>query len=155
MDELLKGVPLPDVDPVAVLAAAQRIRNACGWHIAPSITETITTAWAPRLFLPSLYVTAVNSITVDGRPVDYDWSPAGEVRLGGGRPARPGLRSVLINVTHGYPECPMDVRDAVARLVAAGAGGRIKATTDGPFGTTYFDVDTSVSLDAYRLPVVA
>src|SRR6188768_527783 len=58
--------------------AEQAVHDFCGWHIAPSRTETVTLSGTAtrNLLLPSLHVTAVTSVTVDGVPqvegVDYD-----------------------------------------------------------------------------------
>lgn len=161
MPDLLEGVPLPDLDIEAVEAASAQIRADCGWHIAPSVTEDITLSlpWSGRFFLPSLYVTDVAAVRVDGQLVDFDWSRTGEVVVPGFRFTR-GLRSVVVTVTHGYPQCPLDVRQAVAsRAARLGSTARVKseAQSAGPYSTstTYFDVDSTSDLAPYRLPVLA
>lgn len=53
-------------------AAGDTIRNFCQWHIFPSLTVT---EWCPvqpdgTIMLPSLYVTGVESVTLDGLELD-------------------------------------------------------------------------------------
>ena len=99
----------------AVLAACEQIRRLCGWHIAPSITETIVvdSAGGDRLWLPSRHVTEVTSVRdVTGEtPVDipFRWSASGV--LSGRFPA--GFRAVEVTLTHGYEECPEDLLPAI------------------------------------------
>src|SRR4051812_17931640 len=71
----LELATLPDLDdyqagdPTQLLTAAEAVVRAyCGWHIAPSRTDTITTVgiFTGSLFLPTLYLTAVVSVTEDG-----------------------------------------------------------------------------------------
>jgi len=85
-------VTVPDLeafrsgDDAAIVRQTQAaIRRYCGWHIAPSITETITLDGdgSRHLWLPSLHVTAVTAVT-NGDTVldvssDLDWSESGYV----------------------------------------------------------------------------
>ena len=99
----------------AVLAASEQIRRLCGWHIAPSVTETIVvdSAGGDRLWLPSRHVTEVTSVRdVTGEtPVDiaFRWSASGV--LSGRFPA--GFRAVEVTLTHGHEECPEDLLPAI------------------------------------------
>lgn len=112
-----------EYDPNAILAAEDQVRDFCGWHVAPSRTETITVdgTGTTTLVLPSTYVTAINSITEDGvvlASAYYSWSQNGIVdKLYGAWTYK--RRSIQVNLTHGYPTCPAAVRREVARLAAA------------------------------------
>ena len=97
-------------DPAAVAAAEAMVRSYCGWHIAPSETHTVTLdgKGGSTLFLPSLHVTAITSITVDGTllaATGYEWSETGQVnRKYGAWPRK--LRSIVVVFTHGYTDVP-------------------------------------------------
>jgi hypothetical protein len=72
-------------DPNFFLAGAgDTIRNFCQWHIFPSITVTELVPIQPEgtIMLPSLYVTGVESITLNGltlNPSAYKWHQAGYI----------------------------------------------------------------------------
>jgi hypothetical protein len=62
--------------------AGDTIRNFCQWHIYPSLTVTELVPIQPEgtIMLPSLYVTGVESITLNGltlNPSAYHWHKAG------------------------------------------------------------------------------
>ena len=118
------------VDSNLWLQAAQAsVRAYCGWHIAPSMTQTMTldSEGGSTLMLPSLHVTDVSSITADGEDLadKADWSVDGMIRLRSGRfPDR--FRAVQVTFTHGFEinEVP-DVSSIIlslARRAAAGPG---------------------------------
>lgn len=114
-------MPLTTEDARALAEA--EVRGYCGWHVAPERTEDLVLdgSDASVLVLPSLHVTAVNNITVDGAAVDVstvEWSGAGFLRRAAVWASR--LRGVVVNVTHGYAEWPVEV-DAVAERIAARA----------------------------------
>lgn len=143
--------------------AEAMVRGYCGWHIAPSRTETVTLYpdGSGQMALPSLYVTGVASVTETGYPAllstDYRWYPHGEIlriqpwywntRTGG----------VDVTFTHGYQDPPADVTAVVQalaqRLVANTAG--LKSKTVGPFSETYSTELLSLekaTLSRYRIP---
>jgi hypothetical protein len=77
-------------------AAGEVIRTACQWHIAPSITVTDTVTIQPdgTIMLPSLYVTGVSFMAINGVEIDpstYQWHQAGYITWyptrGGGVPS--------------------------------------------------------------------
>ena len=118
-------IPQP-YDPDAVKAAERTVRDWCGWHIAPAVTETLTLngPGGQVLLLPSLRVTAITSIIEDGVTLDasaYEWSTAGVVkRIGGAWSTK--LRTLQVNLTHGYDDCPENVYKEIGRLAAASPG---------------------------------
>lgn len=153
--DLLQGFPIPGVDPQAAAAAAAKVRGLCGWHIAPSVTETVTVPiQAGRLLLPSLHVTAVSSVLVGGQVATSVWAaPFSVIHL-------PAWRSgfATVTLTHGYERCPHDVLAVVEQLAKGGLTvRRISQVQTGPFNTGYFSdgADPTLGLAAYMLPVVA
>lgn len=147
------------------------VRGFCGWHIAPSRTVTdakIRAKGGTTLLLPSLYVTAVASVTDDETLLtvedDYTWSSAGVL-------TREGYWStevVTVTYTHGYAAPPPEVT-AIVQAVAQRAidnPGSVVRRTVGPFTDVYSttganQVATLALLDSeketlrrYRLPSV-
>lgn len=124
------AAPPAGIDAEKWYAAQRTVRNYCRWHIAPSVTETLTldATGGTLLRLPSAYVTDVVSVTRDGTlldPGDYEWSQHGMIR--GRWPYK--FRSVVVELTHGYDLCPDDVYDVLTHMVesatvlaASGAG---------------------------------
>jgi hypothetical protein len=109
-------------------AAGETIRNFCQWHIFPSITVTETVPIKPdgTIMLPTLYLTDVASVVINGLTQDpsaYEWHPSGFVRrfrkdyfewplwpLESEQPFReypsPVARWADVTYTHGYDEIP-------------------------------------------------
>ena len=115
----LGGFPAIDVALVAPLYS-QLIRSYCGWHIAPTATETLTLDGngSRVLSLPTLYLAEVVSLTVDDVEVDaddFEWSERGQLRVPGLFPTT--WRSVVVEMTHGYEETPRDVELVTASAV--------------------------------------
>lgn len=76
--------------------AGDTIRNFCQWHIFPSLTVTELVPIQPEgtIMLPSLYVTGVESITLNGltlNPSAYHWHKAGYIN----------------RIQHHYFQCPL------------------------------------------------
>src|SRR4051812_23456089 len=108
-------MPAP-TKPLADDQAVAFVQTYCGWHIAPSVTETLTLdgGGGNVLVLPSLYVTDVAAITENGitldPALDYQWSEAGMVRRSwatgywsgySGRWWSCEYRSITVELTHG------------------------------------------------------
>lgn len=142
--------------------AEATVRDYCGWHIAPSREETVTFAdpVGSRLMLPSLYVTAVSSVTVDGvtqDPSTYRIHRNGWIeRRGSGAQWYGG--EVSVTFTHGYATPPESVTaavKAVAQNSIATTGGLTRKTV-GPFTDVYaLPADLLAGLGAYRIVQVA
>jgi hypothetical protein len=161
---LFTGRDVPYEQATLMLSQASAvIRNHCGWHIAPSLTETLTLngSGEPRLFLPTLHLTAVGSVTeLDELLVaddDYTWSDTGYLlRTGSYWPT--DLRSVVVAFTHGWEFVPEDLAsvclEAATRAMASPAGirqeqaGGISVTYAIPGGLTEYE---KAVLEAYRL----
>ncbi|OOB90743.1 hypothetical protein [Rathayibacter sp. VKM Ac-2630] len=107
------------VSPTLFLEAANgAIRRECGWHVAPSVTETLTLdgKGGRLLLLPTGHVTAVSSVVVGGVDLtaSADWSTSGMLELRAGAfPRR--FRAVQVTLTHGYD--PEEVPEVVALIV--------------------------------------
>lgn len=146
------GAPFPDT---VVEAAAESVRDAAGWHIAPSRTETARIATEGRtLTLPSLYVTAVSAIrdVTDAANVvdvtDFEWDTNGVIRLGyavvWGWSWR-CRRTFEVDFTHGYDICPAPLLPVIA---ARAQQNPVTQVGQVRFATA----DTITALSRYRIP---
>jgi hypothetical protein len=153
------AAPPEGVDAVAWSAACEAARAYCGWHIAPSVTETVTVdgPGGSILMLPTLHLTDVASITNDGTAVtDPEWSEAGMVR--GSWSCR--FRGVEVTMTHGYDSCPPEIlgvlREAASRGVTGSAVSQVGQVrmggVSGVPGAASFMLDQQAVLDRYKIP---
>jgi len=149
--------------------ATALVRSYCGWHVAPSITETVSVAGSGvgSIALPSLWVTDVSAVVEDGTSLlstDFVWDPAGIVgRLG--VPWTTPDKVVTVTFTHGHARA--EDFEAVVMAIAA----RAEASPDGVVrrqvglvSETYSQTSSNVAggvsllphekdaLRAYRLP---
>lgn len=154
-------------DPHAALVAAEAaVRSYCGWHVAPSKAETVT-VWgdgAAVLLVPSLHVTEVAEVRVDGKVVDgYTWRVHGALH---GRCLR---GRVEVDMTHGFPadspagEVLRSTILAVAARAIASPSGVVRAQV-GQISETYSQTGFNqaggvalldgemATLDRYKLP---
>src|SRR5690606_40401225 len=98
------------------------VTGYCGWHIAPTRTDSLTLDGfgGSHLWLPSLHVTEIESLTVAGEELtsdQFDWSEDGYLELRCGRfPNRP--RTIAVTMTHGYETVPADVAQVVMEVAA-------------------------------------
>lgn len=155
---------LTSTDDERLAQAGETVRDYCGWHIAPPRTETLTFRGdaTNRIFLRSLYVTAVESVIVDGATlvegVDYVVNRAGYItRLGAG--AWWSGEEIVVTFTHGYDEPPASVT-AVVQALAQGAISNPSALTRktiGPFTDVYATPSDQLvmGLSAYRIVTVS
>lgn len=119
----------------ALDAADAAVRKYCGWHIAPPQTDTVTVPywWASwRLLLPTLYLTSVTSVTVDGTVLDLttlrvDQSGFIDFLPTCGVWTHVSQGDAVVVMTHGYTAPPADVLQVVVALAARS----INASTDG------------------------
>jgi hypothetical protein len=114
--------------PANVLdSAAGQIRDECGWHIAPTVTETVTlaTGGGRVVLLPSLNVSTVVSVTDDGGVALDGWkvTPNGVIRRSSNWP-----EVIVVQFTHGFPSCPASLKAVIAeRAKDIRDAGRVKA----------------------------
>lgn len=155
-------------DEEAQSRALAEVQAYCGWHIAPSKSETLTLdgSGATVQPLPTLHMTALSSVSVDEQAVDtasVEWSEAGLLRRDVAWTSR--LRGVVVELTHGYDALPLDVQAVVDRLKARHLEaqsmstllvqvGQVRAavSSDGtPATASLVELDRFV-LDRYRVP---
>lgn len=101
-----------------VTAVEQLIRDHCGWHVAPVLTETLVLDGngTDRLLLPSRRVIDITEVAVNGETLDLDgfeWSQDGILwRRGGVWPDR--YRIVKVTLEHGFSSVPVLAEIAAA-----------------------------------------
>lgn len=165
--ELASGLTATEADRLSQAEAL--VRSYCRWHIAPSRTATLTlpAGEGVALILPTLMLTAVASVTVDGTALttdEFTWTEAGVLKRATN--IRWGSGSVVVAFTHGYDAAPADVTavvQAVAQRAVDNPGSRPRSQV-GPFADTYsqsgfnqapamglLDAEKAI-LDAYRIP---
>lgn len=162
--ELATTLTITEAD--RLLQAEALVRAYCGWHIAPSraaVTYTVRTFGGRDIFLPSLYVTAVASITEADNPLtldeEYEWlAHSGVIR-------RVGYwaydEEVVVTFTHGYATVPTEITAVVQALArrAIDTPQGLASKTIGPFSESYVQgsllEDERRILNTYRIPVLA
>jgi hypothetical protein len=151
--DLLTGMDITDINPSAATAAARRVRDYLGWHLAPSYTESVTTQGRGWWRLDTIKIITVNSIIdVDNGETVPDvlweggrvWSRHSQV-----------TRRVTINFTHGFIACPADVLNFVRDLAKAGQQYRQRSQASiGQVNVSYRE-PSFANLDGYKLPLIA
>ncbi len=153
--------------------ASARVRNYCGWHIFPEVTETLVLdgRGGRVLMLPTLMLTAVASIVIDGSELaETAWRKSRRGMLervdGYGWPV--GFETIQVTITHGYDQVPEDLPEVVVGIatrlpvqmqmvtsetadkVSLTYGGDLAGGFSGKTGLTI--VETNI-LDTYRVEV--
>lgn len=115
-------------------AATAAVRNACGWHIAPSLelSGSLRSNGGRFLRLPCRHVTGVSELVArhgaDLMPM-CQWDEDGLIELD--QPIEPGLAAVRFRVTAGYRADEIPVVVAVisqaARRAASVPGGYVRS----------------------------
>lgn len=134
--EDMAGMPGAPFSASTATAAGDQIRTLCGWHIAPSRTETLTldTEGGRVLVLPSLRVSEVLAVRDVSGPTPkvltgWRWSKDGMLERGNGGFWPDGFRVVEVDLTHGYESCPSELLNIGAefsrrRVAQESIGGR-------------------------------
>lgn len=115
-----------DVDDVEAQAAGESIREYCGWHIAPSVTETLEldSYGGSVLQLPSLRVVTVSAVTdADDAPIEgYSVSKStGLLRRDGCLRWPRGYGAVKVTLTHGFDGVPDSLNAVLVAMARDGA----------------------------------
>lgn len=123
----------PETDPYQrrLVAAENRVRRYCGWHIAPVVEQTIVLdgSGSVALFVPTLKLRSVTACKVNGVDIDpttLEWSEDGFLRRACGWPDR--LRSVELTIEHGFEEAPevAELIMEIAERAGTAVGGRTR-----------------------------
>lgn len=169
MDPLVTGAELNDylqrtVPPakaaLALEGASGIVRAYCGWDIsrAEQVTFTVDGSGTTVLGLPTLHVTAVIAVAVNGVPLEegtYSWSQRGQLYRD---TAWSRWSQVGAEVDSGYTDIP-----DVVRIVALSIASRLldnpsglKAATVGAVSRTFAAPNLNTVelalLDRFRLP---
>lgn len=112
------------------------VRAWCGWHIAPSVTETVKveSEGGRVTLLPSLYVTGCTEVRDEDGSTVSDWKVR---RNGVARGSWSAEVEYEFDITHGYAELPVELQPIVDELDSAGVGKVRKSINAGPFGESY------------------
>ena len=140
-DEMTGGRYADDLRASAALSAAsQAVRNACGWHVSPSLDCTaVPLLVQPRLVaLPANMVTAVTAVRELGAELsdgEYEWRRDGLVRRACFKCWPKSWNAVEVEYTAGFdaaaaPDLAEAVR-AIAEGVLAVAAGVTSESADG------------------------
>lgn len=116
---------------LALAAATGAVRRYCGWRLdAASESFVVDGVQGAELLLPTLYLTAVTAVTVDGVALvdgtDFEWSRSGILSSSTTTMWAAPRRGVTVEAQHGYDPVPDDVKGVVlaaaARAVTAPNG---------------------------------
>ena len=128
----LTGFPGAPFEDALVEAAGERVRDECGWHIAPVVSETVTVdiRESGRAVLPTLRlvnVTAVRDVS-GSSPVTlplsaWRWRRSGILECG---TWSRGRRTLEVDISHGYDRCPPALLDSVAQRLRSGSGAVLR-----------------------------
>lgn len=151
-----------------LVGASAAIRRRCGWHVFPSVTETLRLdgPGGRELSLPTMNLTALGDVldrdvAVDA--TDLEWSRLGTVRRRSGWWSE-SYGALAVTMTHGYEEVP-DLAQVVSQVVAAALSSPMGATKEqaGSLAVTWATTAPGVAgglsllerdlavVDAYRL----
>jgi len=139
----------------ALSAASQAVRNACGWHIAPSLECTATPLHVqPRqVALPANAVTAIASVTENGVELtdgEYEWLRNGLVRRACFRCWPMNWNAVTIVYTAGYdadavPDLVEAVRAIAEGVIAIGGTAGVRSESADGVTVSYSDNASSIA----------
>lgn len=175
--EDIQGATAEPLDATSLNSIAEQatdaVREFCLWRVAPPAEETIvvTGKGAKQLYLPTMHINTVVSITDDGTVLtegtDFEWEDFGLIeRIGGCWSSR--RRGVTVVINHGYPKCPGSISQAVVAAVGRGslapAGGVVsvgyigsnavfsRASAGGPAAGAIFLPHEIANLERFRPP---
>lgn len=122
----MEGFPGAPFSPGVLAAAAGQVRDDCGWHIAPKVTETVSvdTGGGTVALLPSLLVDSVQEVRGEDGTVIEGWKfrPHGVLRRAGGWP-----EVIEVDFIHGYEKCPPGLLSVIAERAQRIKGGGVKS----------------------------
>jgi hypothetical protein len=151
----LAAFPGAPFDDALVISACAAVRAEAGWHIAPSVSETLTvdSPGGPLLTLPTLALTEVSAVRDVTDPDDTetlgDWrvSAAGMLARTNGQPWPAGFGVLEVDVTHGYDQCPAELLPVIAEHCQASTiSSTVQQEASGSESVTYFGAGASGSV---------
>lgn len=137
-------------------AVGETIRDYCGWHLAPIISETNVEAKIGNMgiiMLPTLNLVSVEELRLNGVALStdvYGMSDAGYLTYHGFAGRRAYGCTVRVDITHGYEELPKAVAEVGYELTARAMekpAGILKAMTRGPTQMEFNEFGVVLSLD--------
>lgn len=155
-DDMTGGKYAGDLRAASALSAAsQAVRNACGWHIAPSLQCTATPLHVePRLVvLPANAVTAVTSVTENGVDLvdgEYEWRCDGLIRRACFKCWSSKWNAVEVSYTAGYdadavPDLVEAVRAIAEGVIAIGGTAGVRSESADGVTVAYSDNASSIA----------
>lgn len=150
----MEGFPGAPFAERVLAAAAGSVRDDCGWHIAPSVTETLQLrSTGPIVLLPSLHVTTVTAVRdadtgepVEGWHLDQRAGVLSRSTSGSCWPAR-----LEVDLVHGHAACPASLLPTIAERAAAFArGGHVRQESLGSRSVSMSQLESAVA--RYALP---
>lgn len=146
------GFPGAPYAEAILQSAGESVRDDCGWHVAPEVTETLELkSTGPIVLLPSLRVSAVTEVrNADTAEIVEGWhldKRAGVLsRNASCWPAR-----VEVDLTHGYESCPAGLKPTIAeRARAIAAGGYVRQESLGSRSVSMSPLESAAA--RYALP---
>ena len=164
-DQLAEYAPFDPETPnvaKAIDAAVGQLRDRAGWHVFPSVTETLNLdgEGGEVLTLPTLKVSAVLEVRENGLVLDpsaYEWSAKGDLRRRGWVWTS-RWNGITVQLTHGYENPPAELLRAIGTAVATAAANPLGIPeVMGPFqftgsGGTSWIGDSAETMNRYVLP---
>lgn len=153
----MTGFPGAPFAASVLRSAAESVRDECGWHIAPPVTETLKVRTVgPVAILPTLRIVSVSEVrdAKSGRVIT-GWCVDDESQTIRGLPHG---RRVEVDLEHGHEACPPALLPAIAdRAKAIAAGGYIRQESLGSRSVSYatgpdVGVGAADPLARYKLP---
>lgn len=152
--------------------ATKAIQRLAGWNIAPAEDLTLTLdGGGAVLYLPSLQVNSITSVTVDGAvvtPENFEWSRVtGNVRRKPTRRSEPAWPwpevwgGIVVVFNSGYADIPEDLKAIVLQVVSLAMSSPTGATREQAgqvamsWGTTAPGVAGGLSLLQRDLDLIA
>lgn len=163
---ILTTKPVPTDDQFWIDAATSAVRRYCGWHVTPEHTETLIVDGngGEVVQVKSKHIVAIDTVLVDGSPVDVEWSEAGLLKRKDGGCWPDKYRSISVTLTHGY-ESAGELGALIAGIASRAAmnpSGNVVSQRAGTQSVTYAASGGAVAsipllatemalLDPYRL----
>ena len=127
---------------LTLAAVSSAVRDYCGWHISPALKCEYKTEEADRLlWLPSMFVKSIDSISYKGAPLDVsgiEWRRSGVVRIADAQ-TNQKWGDYTIDYTAGIDNGAAALKQIVAQIAvnALAAAPGIRSESAGQVSVTY------------------